>query len=259
MTCHQLHFLRHADMVVSLQHGTIVECGTFDDLIAQDGSFAAMMRDYGTSGNGNDEGSGVLSDVHTSDDDDYDDDDDESRAGSDESSLPLANLKGQGQDGVLMTEEERAEGRVDLDVYKYYLREFTGWLFVIVGSSFCFGQGSKVLTDWWLGRWSSRDLTVVVFGDPSSMEDIELLDYYIAVWACFSLLQVVTQIVKVVCTQLAGLRAARTIHDNLLTRVLHAPSGFFDSTPLGRVINRYSSAYLPSCIVSCVDCHDGSK
>ena len=234
MTCHQLHFLQHADTIVSLRGGTVDEYGTFDDLMAQDGSFAAMMREYGSTSNGEGAGlTGVWSDGHTSDDDD-----DESRGASHDSSIPVANLKGKGQDGVLMSAEERAEGRVDSDVYKYYLREFTGCLFLIVGCSFCFGQGSKVLTDWWLGRWSSRDLSVVVLGDPASMRDIELLDYYIAVWACFSLLQVVMQIIKVVCTQLAGLRAARTIHDKLLTRILHAPSSFFDSTPLGRVINR---------------------
>lgn len=229
MTCHQLHFLQHADTIVSLRGGTVDEHGTYDDLMAQDGGFAAMMREYGSTSSG--DGAG-LTEVSS------DDDDDESRAASDGSSIPVANLKGQGQDGVLMSEEERAEGRVDSGVYKYYLREFTGCLFLIVGCSFCFGQGSKVLTDWWLGRWSSRDLSVVVFGDPSSMGDIELLDYYIALWAIFSLLQVVMQIIKVVCTQLAGLRAARTIHDKLLMRILHAPSSFFDSTPLGRVINR---------------------
>jgi hypothetical protein len=182
MTCHQIHFLRHADSVVSLRGGTVDEVGTFKELMAADGSFAAMMQEYGSGGDGGSVGMESMSDAS--------DDDDESNA----SSVPVANLKGQEQAGALISDEERAEGSVDADVYKYYLREFTGMLFLVVASSFFFGQGSKVATDWWLGRWSSRDLSVVVFGDTSTMSDLALLDYYIMVWVCFSLLQVVMQV-----------------------------------------------------------------
>lgn len=37
------------------------------------------------------------------------------------------------------------------------------------------------------------------------------------------------------------LRAARVLHDELLRRLLHAPMAFFDTTPLGRVLNRCSA------------------
>ena len=238
MTCHQLHFLRHADQLISLRDGTMDEVGTFEALMGADRGFAVTMREYGGDA------------VEESSDEEDSPSDRPNAGGLDEESevesvpveaMATSNLKGQGQEGTLITKEEREEGKVDTDVYMFYLREFTGLLFVVVAGSFFFGQGSKVLTDWWLGRWSSRDLSVVLFGDTSQMSDIQLLDYFVAFWACFSLLQVVMQIVKVVCTQLAGLRAARAIHDNLLTRVLHAPSSFFDTVPLGRVINRFTT------------------
>lgn len=34
--------------------------------------------------------------------------------------------------------------------------------------------------------------------------------------------------------------ASRTLHLNALTRVMHAPTSFFDTTPLGRIMNRFS-------------------
>lgn len=38
-----------------------------------------------------------------------------------------------------------------------------------------------------------------------------------------------------------GLRASKKMHETMLDRLLHAPTAFFDVTPVGRVVNRFSS------------------
>lgn len=56
------------------------------------------------------------------------------------------------------------------------------------------------------------------------------------------------------------LEAAKYIHNNLLNRVLHAPMEWFDLTPAGRVINRFSKdtegvdSDLPSTIRALMSC-----
>lgn len=39
---------------------------------------------------------------------------------------------------------------------------------------------------------------------------------------------------------MGNIGAARRLHANLLTNKLHTPQSFFDTTPIGRIINRFS-------------------
>jgi ABC-type multidrug transport system fused ATPase/permease subunit len=39
---------------------------------------------------------------------------------------------------------------------------------------------------------------------------------------------------------LVGLWASNNLHRHALDRIIHAPTRFFDTTPVGRIINRFS-------------------
>jgi ABC-type multidrug transport system fused ATPase/permease subunit len=88
-------------------------------------------------------------------------------------------------------------------------------------------QGCDIATDWWLSSWSQ---------DKFSMETID----YIWVYSGLSLASMVFSYVRTLAMIFGCLSASKSLHDGMLSRILLTPIAFFDVTPIGRIINRFS-------------------
>lgn len=64
---------------------------------------------------------------------------------------------------------------------------------------------------------------------------------YAGLITCYMLLIVCTTCIALTT---AGIRASKRLHDSLLYNVLRLPMSFFDTTPAGRIVNRFSSDFL---------------
>ena len=226
LVTHQLQYLPKADNVIVMKDGRAVICSTYNDVESAKSDNVkraltitrqqSIEREH--QHEEEEETEVVLERRHTVEEE-------IKEAGEDEE---------ENEKGKLMTKEEREKGAVALKVYLSYARA-CGYLYVIVALVLAVvAQGGIVGADWWLSIWSSDRPS----GNTSAKHDV---DYYLVGYTSLSITAVVLTFFKSISIALCCLRGAKLLHIRMLKRVIQAPMRFFDTTPIGRVLNRMSS------------------
>ena len=104
----------------------------------------------------------------------------------------------------------------------------------IIMSPFSSCLGGIVGADWWLSIWSSDKSD----GNTTADHDV---DYYLVGYTGLSMAAIILAFFKSISIALCCLRGAKFLHVRMLRRIVRAPMRFFDTTPIGRVLNRMSS------------------
>ncbi|RWS29225.1 ATP-binding cassette sub-family C member 9-like protein, partial [Leptotrombidium deliense] len=160
-------------------------------------------------------------------------------------------IDGESVNGRLMTEEERKTGKVSNQVYMNYIRAFSIQLAVVVFCLICLSQLLRIGTDFWLTEWTQAKNDVVTYINSNSSnfttarnsedEHSDKLHNYLIGYVLLSIATIIISLITNLVHQLSSIRAVRKLHKNMLDCVVRAPTTFFDSTPIGRILNRFSS------------------
>lgn len=144
--------------------------------------------------------------------------------------LPAAPRDPRKPRGLIM-EESTAVGSVPLRVYLAYIKRAGGWPFAVSAVLMFAGiEASFGLSDYWLSRWTDDDAP-----DTS---------YYIRVYFLLGFSNALFVLLRALVFAVGTVRAARSSHHDLLHGILRAPVAFFDRTPTGRIVNRFSMDQL---------------
>ena len=230
---HALNFLQYATQIVTLKDETISENGSYAELIASQGPFADLMREYAS--------------VDTAEQDTANGAEGKQAAGKDDAKeeekpeTPKSAGKSKSS-GQLMKVEERVRGTVSGDVYWYYASQCGKGLVLFVLMCFIVGQVLEVFNTFLMAKWATGD-TDIIIGYDETWSSNAILAYYLLVYGGSGLLVVSFTAAKIFITQLVGLSAARKLHFNMLTRLVKSPVKFFDVTPVGRIVNRFASDF----------------
>ncbi|KAJ3261407.1 hypothetical protein HK103_006015 [Boothiomyces macroporosus] len=150
----------------------------------------------------------------------------------------LPNVIHQDSGTQLIEKEKKAVGSVEWNTYYLYFKGSGGYTFItFFVISFFLASGSKVLNDWWLKVWTDHNSALSKEPNPPSSSDSQ---FYIMIYAFCGIAVVVAKNIQTISVLTGSLWASRYLHTELLRSILYSPLRFFDVTPIGRVLNRFS-------------------
>ncbi|KFQ62379.1 ABCC9 protein, partial [Ciconia maguari] len=96
-----------------------------------------------------------------------------------------------------------------------------------------------VAIDYWLATWTSMDNA----NEFRNVDDVKSTNktYHVAVFSTLSGAGIVLCLITSLTVEWMGLTAAKNLHHNLLNKIILGPIRFFDMTPLGLILNRFSA------------------
>ncbi|KAF0384836.1 ABC transporter [Gigaspora margarita] len=208
LVTHQLQLLSQVDYIICMEDGEIAEKGSYEELMNANNSFAKLILEYGES---KDEMTTINIETDETTEKKY-------------FASPIQSTSSQG----LMSLEERTTGAVANKIYIAYIRAAGGlaliplFLFLLVMM-----QGSNIGSNLWLSFWTGNNFALTT-------------EQYMSVYCAWGVAESIFSVLACLTLSLAGIAAARNLHNKAIQQILRTPINFFETTPLGRIINRFS-------------------
>ncbi|KAJ3012098.1 UNVERIFIED_CONTAM: hypothetical protein HDU68_001384 [Siphonaria sp. JEL0065] len=166
----------------------------------------------------------------------------------------------------LIESETKTSGAMKSKYYSLYVKSAGGLVFLAFLFSFnILDRVVRVFNDYWIKLWadsygSGGSPGVALLGitniakpvspfnvmgllsgvslESMASEGKEDVDYYVMMYGLIGLLWVFVFLTAVFIRCVGSYMASKTFHKNLVERILFAPIRFFDTTPIGRILNR---------------------
>ncbi|CAF0816466.1 unnamed protein product [Didymodactylos carnosus] len=142
------------------------------------------------------------------------------------------------------TVEIKQTGKIHKKIFLEYFRAGLGIFgMIILFLMFKSSASIFILANWWLGRWSNQErIRYETFDQISTMNCTIPMDNRIKNMSTEEWLKERNRnfYVLLVAFLINCLIAARTLHNRMFQAILRCPVLFFDTNPIGRVINRFS-------------------
>uniref|UniRef100_A0A8D2LEX9 ATP binding cassette subfamily C member 3 n=1 Tax=Varanus komodoensis TaxID=61221 RepID=A0A8D2LEX9_VARKO len=266
LVTHSIQFLPQVDHILVLVDGKISEMGSYQELLKQNQSFAEFLHNYAPDEDiEEDEGSlqlylkyeVLLAEDTLSNHTDLADSEpvaNEVRKqflrqlsviSSDgecpnkmstkrkvcEKKPPEPPVPKKGPSEKLIQAEIIETGTVKLTVFWQYMKAVGPFISLFICFLYACQNGASIGANVWLSDWTN---------DPVINHTQHNVSMRVGVYAALGLLQGLLVLISSFTLALGGIRAARTLHAALLENKLHTPQSFYDTTPTGRIINRFS-------------------
>ncbi|XP_037363447.1 multidrug resistance-associated protein 1 isoform X2 [Talpa occidentalis] len=251
LVTHGISYLPQVDVIIVMSGGKISEMGSYQELLERDGAFAEFLRTYanteqeqdeqdeGISGPGKEakqmengmlvtDTSGKQLQRQLSNSSSYSGD--VTRHHNSTSELQKDGAKKE-ETWKLMEADKAQTGQVKLSVYWDYMKAIG--LFISFLSIFLFlcNHVAALASHYWLSLWTD---------DPIVNGTQQHTKVRLSVFGALGISQGVAVFGYSMAVSIGGIFASRHLHLDLLNNVLRSPMSFFERTPSGNLVNRFS-------------------
>ncbi|XP_035472646.1 ATP-binding cassette sub-family C member 9 isoform X2 [Scophthalmus maximus] len=243
MVTHKLQYLIHADWIIAMKDGSILREGTLKDIQTHD---VELYDHWKTLMNRHDQEleKDIQQDSQTTLErktlrrafysreakSQVDDEDEEEE------------VEEEDDDNMSMTTNRRS--KIPWKVCWCYMSSGGFFMVFLMVSSKLLKHSVIVAIDYWLALWTSsqtnQSLTNATLPTRSA-EEAEPDSYFLLVFIILCAAGITLCLITSLTVEFLGLSAATNLHHNLLNKIIHAPIRFFDVTPLGQILNRFSA------------------
>uniref|UniRef100_A0A8C3UT09 Canalicular multispecific organic anion transporter 2 n=1 Tax=Catharus ustulatus TaxID=91951 RepID=A0A8C3UT09_CATUS len=225
LVTHSISFLPQVDHIIVLVDGQISEMGSYQELLKQNKAFAEFLRNYALDENIEEDEPTMLEEeevllaedtlsIHT----DLADNEPVTNE------VPPSRVGCANQLWCVILQ-------VKLTVFWQYMKAVGPVISLVICFLYCCQNAAAIGANVWLSDWTNEP---VVNGTQHNT------GMRIGVYAALGLLQGLLVLVSSFTLAMGGISAARTLHAALLENKFHTPQSFYDTTPTGRIINRFS-------------------
>eukprot|EP01129_Flabellula_baltica_P005848 TRINITY_DN2144_c0_g1_i4.p1 TRINITY_DN2144_c0_g1~~TRINITY_DN2144_c0_g1_i4.p1 ORF type:complete len:1232 (-),score=200.95 TRINITY_DN2144_c0_g1_i4:2377-6072(-) len=201
LVTHQLQYLSYADTIAIMKDGEISVTGTYDEISEMGIDLDELLKSFNP----------------------YHEEGEEYEA----QELVVIEKKEAEENKA----EERETGSVNMSVYWYYFKAYI-FLWIITILFYILRNGSSVFRDFYLTVWSSTNSTNTTI--TSTIENLSIFSGLTILNAFFLILSEGALIIS-------SLNTSVKMHNTLFNGIMNCPMSFFDTTPQGRIISRFSN------------------
>ncbi|KTW31190.1 uncharacterized protein T551_01263 [Pneumocystis jirovecii RU7] len=198
---HHLNILSKADKIVYLENGEIMEMGKYSDLINKQEYFYHFVEEF----------------IKV----------EEQEEETSEKTTEGFQVK-ENEFNTLMQKEEREIGSIKWIVYIQFIRAAGGlWLVPVIILLLSAFEFVNIGNNLWLSFWSKNQFQ-------------KSPNFYIFIYLALGVAQTLLDFIIYYAYYACSKNATTNMHHKAVERVIRAPMLFFDTTPLGRIINKFT-------------------
>ena len=140
------------------------------------------------------------------------------------------------KNGTLIIEETKRTGRISFSVFNGYFKAFGYGVAACVLFCFIVNIGMSAYSQFWVSDWTGDQCFAEDATDPCDGR----LEYYIIGYSIIIAVLIVFAVIRFFTIVKGRINASWLLHHQLNTAVMSSAVSFFDTTPTGRIVNRFN-------------------